>query len=295
MLAYNAAYLHSTMVHPMIGKPSAINIFAYDDYRLYMSDYYRAQKDVNKSFSYRFLAKKADIASDNYFKLVIDGKRNLTHKNVRKFAKALNLGERELNYFENLVFFNQAKTSDEKEFYSRNMELAKKANYGTLLSRDQYEVLSKWYYVTIREMTYLKDFQEDPKWIANRLDREISAAQVKEAIELLLKTGLLTRDGAKLIPTMPDFITEEEVVSEAVTQYHVEMMDKAKRSIAAQSQKDRCLNGLTVAVSKKDVEAVKKKIVEFRNAMNKYLTRQNNYDAVYQLNLHFFKLTNELK
>ncbi|OGQ98009.1 MAG: hypothetical protein A2284_12650 [Deltaproteobacteria bacterium RIFOXYA12_FULL_61_11] len=271
-----------------------LNIYEYEDYRRFIAEYYQAQKNKNRSFSYRFLAKKAGIASENYFKLVIDGKRNLTHKNVRKFAKAMNLSEKESIFFENMVFFNQAKSEEERAFYLRNMNLSKNYNYGTLLSKDQYEVLSKWYYVTIRELTYLKDFKDDPKWIANKLDREISSTQVREAIDLLLRTGLLNRDRERLIPTVPDFVTEEQAVSDAIVQYHLEMIEKAKRSIKTQTREVRCLNGLTVAVNKEDVPKIKEKITEFRDTINKFLTRQKSFDAVYQLNLHFFKLTSDI-
>ena len=71
----------------------------------------------------------------------MDGQRGLTHKSVHKFIKGLQLNEWESLYFENLVFFNQAKEKEEKDFYYKNMELARSHQTQAFLSKDQYDVL----------------------------------------------------------------------------------------------------------------------------------------------------------
>ena len=38
-----------------------INIFEYQNYRLYLKDYYQEQKSTKKYFSYRYFSKKAGI------------------------------------------------------------------------------------------------------------------------------------------------------------------------------------------------------------------------------------------
>ena len=92
-----------------------LEIYDYSDYRQFLKDYYESHKAVNPNFSFRYLAQKAGINSSGYYKLVIDGKRNLTRATILKTCAALKLDDREAEYFENLVLFNHARVVEPYE------------------------------------------------------------------------------------------------------------------------------------------------------------------------------------
>src|SRR5258706_11898436 len=125
-------------------------IFTYDNYRSFLRDHYQEKKRQSKSYSFRYFAKKAGLDSPNYYKLVMDGQRNLTHRNIRKFSKGLGLSDRETLFFENLVLQNQSKEPEEKEFYTKNLELVRAQDERALLSHDKHLVLTQWYPLAIK-------------------------------------------------------------------------------------------------------------------------------------------------
>src|SRR5262245_22843026 len=90
-----------------------VPLFQYFDYRDFLRDRYRVLK-ARRRFSYRLFARRAGFRSSNIFKLVMEGRRNLTEKSSRMFAKGLRLNRSEGEYFRELVLFNQAATHEEK-------------------------------------------------------------------------------------------------------------------------------------------------------------------------------------
>src|SRR3569832_712791 len=93
------------------------DVLQYSNYRTYLADYYEFKKAQSPIFSHRYFALKAGLSSPNYLKLVMDGKRNLTKKSQMKFATALGLKGLRVEFFENLVFFNQADALSERNAY----------------------------------------------------------------------------------------------------------------------------------------------------------------------------------
>jgi len=171
-------------------------IYQYSDFREYLKDYYKAKKERTGSFSYRSLARQGRWSSPSYFKMVVDGKRNLSHQGVKKFAKALGLSGSEGHYFENLVFLNQTDDPhEESERLKRLIKIKSKKHASALpFQLKEYELLTRWHLLVIRELLILKDFKEDPIWIVERLDHKISKAEAREGIALLIDLGLVARN-----------------------------------------------------------------------------------------------------
>ena len=94
---------------------SKINLFTYLDYRKFLKDWYTQAKKERSSFSFRVFSKRAGFESPNFFKLVMDGKRNLTAKSLPKFIVGLKLNKQEQEFFQSLVAYTQASTHEEKD------------------------------------------------------------------------------------------------------------------------------------------------------------------------------------
>lgn len=268
------------------------SIFTYDSYRTYLHDYYQEKKVSNPSYSFRYFAKKSQLKSGNYLKVVMDGGRNLTHKTVLKFTKGLGLNEWESIYFENLVFNNQARDDSEKNFYSKNMELARSHDTRALLSKDQYEVLTNWHPLAIKELALLSHFKLSPKSIAAQLDHKITPQQAKDAIDLLERLGLIKVNlkAGKIHITNQSMQSPDVDTSAPIALFHKSILKLALESIDQQKIDERCLSSLTVAVRKKDLPEAFQKIHKFRNEMDTYFVKGKPYDSVYQLAIQLFRI-----
>ena len=104
-----------------------LDVFSYQDYRDFLRDFYLQRRQVDRKFSIRFFARRAGLKSENYLKVVMDGRRNLTTRNLPKFVKGLGLGPSQAEYFEALVNLNQARDLNERRnLLERVVHLKKK-------------------------------------------------------------------------------------------------------------------------------------------------------------------------
>ena len=268
------------------------DIFKYLDYRKYLKDLYLEKKQSTTHFSFRYFARAAGFKSTNYLKLIMDGARNLSQEEIRKFSKGLKLKKDEALYFENLVHMNQSKTDEEKNFYYTRLSGSKKYLNARELEREQYEYYSKWYYVAIRELVSFSDFNEDPKWIAAKLGNKLSAKEIEQTIALLIKLNILKRNKkGKLCQVDSCLTTGPEVGSLAVANFHREMLNKAAQSIEETPSEYRDISCLTIPVSEKGLVEAKKMIQKFWDELHAFLADQKDYDAVYQFNFQLFNLS----
>ncbi|MGE0616409.1 MAG: TIGR02147 family protein, partial [Bacteriovoracia bacterium] len=166
-------------------------IFGYADYRQYLRDYYQQMKAVRPEFSFRFLAKRGGFASPNFFKLVMEGKRNLSPQGVTKVARALKLSRAESAFFRNLVNFNQSKNTVQKEHHASELLQSEKYKRMHPLNDAQYQYYSQWFLIPIRELVGAPGFREDPAWIARQMYPPFSTEDAINALKDLLARGIL--------------------------------------------------------------------------------------------------------
>jgi uncharacterized protein (TIGR02147 family) len=267
------------------------DIFGYIDFREYLRDAYAALKASQRGFSYRAFARKAGMSSPNFLKLVIDGKRNLGSTSIGQFAKALDLGTRETEFFRELVTFNQAGTAAEKNEHFERLGKYRKHKRVHKLDRDMFKYLSRWYYPAIRELANCDGFREDPKWIAAQIRPKITSAQAKEALDILLDLKLLVRDAAGKIQQGQTLMsTGPEVRSLAVGNFHRQMMERAADSIETIDREHREISGVTVALSAEGFAQFKQKIHELRAELLELSAQEQSPQRVVQFNFQAFPL-----
>lgn len=269
-----------------------VNIYEYTDYRKFLNDCYEERRQKSKAFSCRNFARMVGLSSPSFFKMVIDGERNLSPETIKGFAKALRLSRHEGRFFEDLVRFNQARTHEEKNQHYHRLTLSKRFLKTRHLEKDQFEYFSKWYYAAVREMIALPDFREDPAWIARRLRPAITPAEARATIDLLLKLGLVARDrDGRLVQTDKSLATGNDVHSLALANFHRSMIQKAGESLEGTDGRDRSVSSLTAALSAEKFHEVKRRIDDFRKELRAIIEECDDPHAVYQLNFQLFRLT----
>lgn len=269
-----------------------VNLFGYLDYRQFLRDAFTKLKETRPAFSHRLFTRMAGFSSSNYMMLVMQGKRNLSGEGIQKVAKALKLKKGETEFFENLIRFDQATSDTEKNFYYSRISNNRRYAEARPLEKGQFEYYSKWYVPAIREIVLLKDFREDPQWIASKLKPQITSREAESALKLLLDLNLLVRDETgKLIQKDGHIASGDEVRSLAVTNFQREMIERAAASIEATPADRREIGSITFAVSKEKLSEAKKMIRDFRSKLSGFLAEDSIADAVYQFNIQLFNLS----
>ena len=272
-----------------------LNIFKYSNYREFLKAFYTAEKEVNEKFSYRYFAQKAGFTSSNFLYLIITGKRNLSKDFIPKFSKALGLNKKEQQYFETLVSFNQAKTPEAKRYYMELLNLFSKDKTGKILKEEEYEYFSNWYYPVIREMVLLPHFEKNPKWIKKQLNNHVTIKQVNDALDTLMRLGLIKRDDTgRMVQADTHLITEDDVMHTAAYSFHQQVLSLAKHVLANTPGDKREISGITMALSKKQFQEIRRKVRDFEDHILKYLTDNPDVpNSVFQCNIQLFSVSED--
>ncbi len=269
-------------------------VYKYFDYRVFLKDMFQFRKLKNKIFSYRYFSSKSGFSSPNFLKLVIDEKRNLTNSSIAKVAKGFGLKKQEREFFENLVFMNQATVHDEKNHYYKKMMSMRGYTEIHKIDKDSYNYFSKWYYPVIREVITFNSHFQSPEKIARLLFPKITAKEAERAIKLLSELGLIkqNQDG-HWEQSNQAISTGSEVKSLVVGNYHREMIKLASESIDRHPAGKRDISALTLSVKEKKISEIKARIESFRKELMDLACQDENPDQVIQINIQAFPLTNK--
>jgi uncharacterized protein (TIGR02147 family) len=269
------------------------DVFAYDHYRPFVADMVGALRESDGGFSFRNFAKKAGLKSPNFIKLVVDGHRNLSGASVHAIAGGLGLSPAETRFFDALVRYNHARTERERAW--RYAELCASRMSGGLhvLAPSQFAYYSRWYAVAIRELAALPGFVADPEVIGARLRPPVSAPEVEEALDTLLRLGLLVEHGDTLEPSEPDVATTPEVSGTLVMEFHRTMIRQALTALAELPPSQRHVSSVTLAVSRASFAKIAQRIeLLWEEIVTLTAADTAAPDAeVFQLNVQLFPLT----
>jgi uncharacterized protein (TIGR02147 family) len=270
-----------------------IDVFSYQDYRDYLRDFYQSRRTVDRKFSIRFFARRAGLKSENYLKVVMDGSRNLTAKNLPKFIKGLGLQPQQAEYFEALVNLNQAKDlTERRERLEKIIHLKKKKSVMTLQG-DQLEFYSKWYNIVIFEMASQEGFVADPEKISKKLKGKVSSKEIENSLAMMMRTGILKLEENKIIPVASQIASPLDVPREQVRKLQDAYIQQAVEALHLQKDSEREIRSLTICLSKEQVPLFKEKLQEFQREMNTLFSTGKGGE-VHQFNMQFFKITKDV-
>jgi uncharacterized protein (TIGR02147 family) len=270
-----------------------VNVFDFLDYRAYLRAYYESGKRRPAGFSFRTFSKRAGLKSPNFFKLVMDGDRNLGKDTVPKFVEALGLEGDARAFFEDLVAFEQAGDNQEKNRVFERIAASRRFRTARRIDGMFHDYLSHWYHPAIRELAQRADFRDDPKWLVEMLNSSITPKQAAHSLELLLELGLVAKsqETGRIELRETTLTTEHEVQALGAANFHKQMMQRAMASIDTVPSALRDLAALTVCVSPKLAGEVKHRIHQFRESMTELCDTETDGKVVYQLNVQWFPLT----
>jgi len=274
-----------------MNKQKAVSIYDYTDYRLYLRDYYEEQKARNPAFSYRYFAKKAGFNSSGLYKDIVDGRTGITRSLILRFSTAMKLTKKQEEYFETMVYFNEAKMVEEKKLYFERL-LRYYDSKAFRVDASQYEYYSKWYYIAVRELLAIGSFGDDYSAIAQALNPKIRMEQAQKAIEVLKKLGLIQKDKNGRYRSVDKILTTGiDVKSLAIAHFQKAMMDLAKEAIDRHKAVHRNISTVTFSVSEQTYNDIKAELDACRKRILGMVDRSENEDRVCQLNIQLFPLT----
>jgi uncharacterized protein (TIGR02147 family) len=271
------------------------NIYEYTDFRNYLKDVFKEQKDLNNSFSHRYAAVKLGLSTSNFLWLVMQGKRNLNPSHCLKLSELFKHTPKESDYFENMVLFGQAKTHREKDrHFTRMTALRKNSNVGRIEER-HYTYLSNWYNPVVRELITRKNFKNNFSALAKRVMPRISESQAKKSVALLLELGFIKEKGGRFVQNTPIVSTGPEVSSLAAINFHRTMGHLAIESLDSLGKNERNITACLVGLSKESYKKAVDAIAECRSRILAIAEEEQDAERVFAVNFQCFPVSTKEK
>ncbi len=271
-----------------------VRVFDYLDYRVFLRDLYESRRAVDPRFSCRYIAQKVGFRSASYFTQVLNGKAGMTTDMALRFASFLRLDPKESDYLELLVLHQRSKTVKERRRYLERLS-SFRGTTAQIVPQENFKFFEKWHHTAILELLYIKPFDGDHKALAKRLRPSIPTAKAQESIELLLKLGMIRKQGRLLVRTdTRNTTTGEAVQAVQVDQFHTSTLQLAARSIEGIPREQRSLSSLTMSLSPEGRRKVEAEIVNFRRRIQSIASSDSGENAIHHLGIQLFPMSREI-
>jgi len=238
----------------------APSVFDYLDHRAFLGAWFSHRKQQEGGFSHRRFARMAGQSSPSLALEVMEGNRNLTPATADGFCRAMELSNREADFFLALVRLNQAKDPQTRNRAWARVAACREHSEGRASAVASVAYLSTWYLPAVRELSNRPGFSADPKWIAAQLRPRITPAQASKAVETLLAIGLLTDEGGALVASDAPVAPPGSLRDMAADNYHRTMTRQALAAVDTEPEGRRHYCGLTLGVPAAALPAIRQEL-----------------------------------
>ena len=269
------------------------DILEYTSYRQYIADYY-ADKKAKSAFTWQEFTRAAGFSSPVHLKYASEGKLNLSDAAALRVAQAMHLAGYEQDYFCEMVKFDNAKTdAEKKDAFGKMLSIADSVK-AKIIEGDSFRYFESWKNPVLRELAPAMPGAK-PLALARACRPEITAAEVTESLNFLVKADLLKKDKDGNYKQTERGVTTGpmEVTPIAVREMHRQMGEFALETIEGVAQDERHFSGLTLGITRDAYEKIVQEIAEFRKRIITIATQDDGMDEVYRLNVQFFPMTNK--
>lgn len=244
-----------------------MEVYYYEDYRLFLLDSFNEKKGQDPSFTHRKLADAGGITNPGFFNEVVKGRRNVTPDAAERLCKAFGLKENEAEYFKLLVLHNQATDPAEKEEYFRKLYFRRGRSSFARLHPAAIRYYQDSSYALVRAALQVLDFKGEYERLARFLRPQLPVALVKKCVRELCEWGLVKqgRDG-RYVPTNA-YLEPGPGMGEALKRLHREWIQQASDSLDIYSGKERHVSSALIGVSDRTYREILKRVEAFRHEL----------------------------
>ncbi|WP_413290782.1 TIGR02147 family protein [Bdellovibrio sp. HCB337] len=235
----------------------------------------------NPNYSLRSFAKALQI-SPSALSAMLSGKRPITDKMKERLGLKLGLSLSELKRLHSQPHGNsKLKNTDGIEGSFQQITV------------DTFAIISEPYHYALLELMKTEGFEEEPRWIAQRL--QITVSEVKFALERLERVGLIERDEKGVLTDATEgFSTDirDGLTSQAQRRFQENSLRHAMTSVQTVPLEKRDNTSMTMAINSADLPKARKMLKTFRRRFCKDLESAPRLNEVYQLTMAFVPITN---
>ncbi len=268
-------------------------IIEYTDYRKFIQDYYDERKR-SSAFTWRDFAREAGFSSAVYLKYVCEGKKNLSVGAAGSVASAMGLAGFESTYFVLMVSYAHAKGDEAKRAAFEERCALARAHKVRVLGNEEFDYFKSWKNPVLRELAPHMPGAK-PLEMAHACKQKISAAEVSETLDFLVRSKLLKKDREGNYRQTDKSISMGPVdaVPVAARDMQRQMGEFAVKALDLPLS-ERDMSGLTLGLTRRAYERIRKELADCRRRIVAIAAEDDETEQVYRLNLQLFPMSEKL-
>ncbi len=265
-------------------------IVEYTDYRKFIQDYYDERKR-SSAFTWRDFARDAGFTSPIYLKYVCEGKKSLSVGAAGSVANAMGLAGFESTYFVLMVSYAHAKGDKAKRAAFEERCALAQAHKVRVLGDEEFDYFKSWKNPVLREIAPHMPGAR-PLEMAHACKQKISATEVSETLDFLMRAGLLKKDknGTYVQTEKSISMGPVDAVPVAAREMQRQMGEFAVKAMDLPLS-ERDMSGVTMGITHRAYEQIKKEIADFRRRIVAIASADDDTEQVYRLNVQLFPLS----
>ncbi|MEZ0391909.1 MAG: TIGR02147 family protein [Pseudobdellovibrionaceae bacterium] len=185
-------------------------------------------KSKNPRLSHRFYAQKLGISSGALSE-ILKGKRKVSPKLATRLAARLHLDPKTTAEFIGHQHASDSEVDSQLDYLQ--------------LSDDQFHLISEWPHFAILNLVKSEDCQHRAEWFAERLNLPLRTVQ--DAVDRLLRLGMLTFQKRKFTRSKAHFKTSDEVLNLSIQKSHLEDLEMIREHLTHLEVHERDLTSIT--------------------------------------------------
>lgn len=257
-----------------------------DSYRRILADILKKKCEKNPRFSQGAFAKQLGLTSSRLSE-ILSGKQGLSIKWAVRIAEKLKLSDADKEHFCQLVQAEHSRSPIQKD--RSKVEIKKrKLKSEPALSEEVFTVIAEWQHLAILEL-YSLDPTLSTTQIAERLciDKQLA----KQSTERLVRIGQLELQTNGHYQVVHDItMTTQDIPSATIRSFHRGMIGKAKEALEQSSAEEREISSVVLSAKSSSLPELKLQLRELRDRFAAEADKETGKDAVYCLNINFFRL-----
>lgn len=156
------------------------------------------------------------------------------------------------------------------------------------VDEDTFHLISEWQHFAILNLIDCEGFKWNATYIAKRLG--LSPIRAQMAMNLLLRVGLVKKTDGRFQGVRDHVLSLSGTPSQAIRNYHKQILEKAAMAIETQSIDEREISGVGFAIDPKRLPQIKRELSDFQDRfVAKYSVGKKH--EVYFLESVLFRIT----
>jgi uncharacterized protein (TIGR02147 family) len=264
-------------------------IYNFSDPVEFLRSEFTFRKKLDPDFSVRQWSAIMGLEKPDLLVSLLKGKKAIRLRYLKFLKKGISLDATEELYFETLLLKRNSKDLDEQAVFERLLQgLSPGEAVKSVISTDT-DVLSDWATIALLVALEVPEYRTESALITVFQDK-LKSDEIRTRLAVLKEKGLVTETEGELRASQQRISTPTDWDNSAIHRYYSTASDLAKSAIPLDVH-EREFQCFSIATSSEDLPAFKEMIRQFRTKMASRALHAKRPDAVYQMNMQFFPVT----